>query len=52
VSEPERPPPRQQYTSGFQPRGLSLNSVSMWRAMLRDTSGAPARFASNAECCL
>ncbi len=49
---PLRLPPRQQYTSGFQPRGLSITSRSMWAAMLRADSAAPRFLASKGLICL
>ncbi len=52
ASAPLRLPPRQQYTSGFQPRGLSITSRSMWAAMLRAEMAAPRFLASNALTCL
>ncbi|MNT12167.1 hypothetical protein D3C72_1470870 [compost metagenome] len=49
VIEPERLPPRQQYTSGRQPCGRSTKVVSRCRAMLRATIAAPMREASKGE---
>ena len=52
ASEPLRLPPRQQYTSGFQPLGLSITARSMCAAMLRAAIAAPRFLASKALTCL